>query len=293
MTGGLKTAIRYTLYIAVGLGIWQLAYELWKPPKYLFVDVPAVWDFFTSQPSLIWDSTTVTGYEIALGFVLALASGVAIAIVFDSIPLVSRLLSPVIVFSQIVPKIALAPWLLLIFGFGNASKIFLAWVVAFFPVLIDTLAGLESLPESSGEMASTIKMSRIQFYRHVKLPGALPQIFAGAKVAMTLAVVGAVVGEFIASDTGLGHLIVVGQGNLSAVEIIAGILTLTIVGTVFYGVIEVVERLAIPWHVSHRRRSTGRPQFSAPRRERRARRPLVVDQPNSAKEARAHAATKR
>jgi NitT/TauT family transport system permease protein len=253
-----RLTARYVIYIAVALAIWQVVYVLWSPPAYLLASVPQVFDFYKDFHALVLSSAGVTAYEIILGFALAMVSGVILAILFDSITVVRRALWPVIVFSQIVPKIALAPWLLLIFGFGNISKVFLAWIVAFFPVLIDTLAGLESLPESAQEMAATMRMSRIQFYRHVKLPLALPQIFAGAKVAMTLAVVGAVVGEFIASDTGLGHLIVIGQGDLSAAEIIVGILTLTVIGTIFYGVIEITERIAIPWHVSHRRQAARR-----------------------------------
>lgn len=99
-----------------------------------------------------------------------------------------------------------------------------------------------------------MRLSRWQFYRYIKGPNALPQVFAGAKVGVTLAVIGAVVGELIASDTGLGHLMVVGQGDLSAAVIVVAIITLTVVGAIFYGVIEVIERLAIPWHVSQRRR---------------------------------------
>ncbi|WP_369824575.1 ABC transporter permease [Cellulosimicrobium sp. CUA-896] len=159
---------------------------------------------------------------------------------------------PLILFAQVIPKIAIAPILVVWFGFGLTPKIVLAVLIAFFPVVVSAVAGLRSTDPELLELSATMGASRWKTFRKIRFPGALPQLMSGLKVAVTLAVVGAVVGEFVGADRGLGYVLLLASGNLDAPLLFADLILMSLIGVVLFLLVELLERLLIPWHASRR-----------------------------------------
>jgi NitT/TauT family transport system permease protein len=159
---------------------------------------------------------------------------------------------PLLVTSQVVPKVALAPLFLIWLGYGILPKIILVGLLAFFPIVIDTVAGLRSIEIEKIYLARSMGANPIQLFFKLRLPNALPQIFSGLKLAATFSVIGAVVSELIGASEGLGYLMVEAEGSLNTPIVFAAIGYLTIMGIGLFTAVSFVERLTIPWHVSRR-----------------------------------------
>ena len=151
-----------------------------------------------------------------------------------------------------MPKAAVAPIFIVWLGTGISSKILIAFAIAFFPVLVDTVVGLRSAQPETIHLVRSMGGSSLHVFWYVRMPNALPAIFAGLKVASTLSVVGAIVGEFVSSDRGLGYLVLVANGQLEMPLMFACVLMLTILGVAFYFAIELIEKYVVRWHVSAR-----------------------------------------
>ncbi len=151
-----------------------------------------------------------------------------------------------------MPKVAIAPLLVIWLGFSIHSRVIVAFLICFFPIVIGTVAGLKSVETDLLHLTRQLRASRWQSFWLVGLPSALPQMFAGFKVAITLAVVGAIVAEWVGADSGLGYLLLVANGNFDVALAFSVLVALTVVGVVLYGAIELLERLVLPWHVSRR-----------------------------------------
>jgi NitT/TauT family transport system permease protein len=159
---------------------------------------------------------------------------------------------PIILVAQVVPKIAIAPLFVVWLGFGVAPKITVAVLMAFFPVVISGLAGLRSVDPEVIELTSTMGASRIKTFAKVMFPASLPQLLSGLKVAATLAVTGAVVGEFVGGNEGLGYVILQANGNIDTAMLFAALVVMSLLGIVLFLIIEIAERLFIGWHPSRR-----------------------------------------
>jgi NitT/TauT family transport system permease protein len=159
---------------------------------------------------------------------------------------------PILVAFQIVPKAAVAPIFIVWLGTGLSSKVLIAFAIAFFPVVIDTVVGLRSAQPETIHLVRSMGGNPFQVFWYVRFPNALPAIFGGLKVASTLAVVGAIVGEFVSAEKGLGYLVLVANGELDTRLVFACVFVLTLLGIVFYFVIEIIEKLVVHWHVSAR-----------------------------------------
>jgi NitT/TauT family transport system permease protein len=155
-------------------------------------------------------------------------------------------------FFQIVPKVAIAPLFLVWFGIGVTPKILVAFLISFFPIVIDAAVGLRSMSPEMADLARSMGASRWQVFAQFRLPTSLPYLFSGLKVASTLAIAGTVVGEFVGADKGLGYLLLTTNSNMETSLMFATIVALTIIGLVFYYIVEALEGLLIPWHVTHR-----------------------------------------
>jgi len=163
------------------------------------------------------------------------------------------MLYPLLVASQTVPKVAIAALFIVWLGFGFLPKIIIAFLVAFFPIVISTVVGLKSTPVEMLHRGRIVGFSSWQMFRKISFPRGLPEIFAGLKVAMTLAVVGAIVGEFVGASEGLGYLLMFGTAQMQTPLVFAAIVFLILIGVISFALIQWCERLAIPWHVSIRR----------------------------------------
>jgi NitT/TauT family transport system permease protein len=195
----------------------------------------------------------ITAYETLAGFGLSVLIGIPIAVAVVTWRPVERAAYPLLVASQTIPKVAIAPLFIVWLGFGFLPKIIIAFLVAFFPVVISTVAGLKSTPIEMIHLGRLAGLSCWQMFIKISFPRALPEIFAGLKVAMTLAVVGAIVGEFVGASEGLGYLLMFATAQMQTPLVFAALVFLVGIGVVFFAWIQWCERLVIPWHVSVRR----------------------------------------
>jgi NitT/TauT family transport system permease protein len=191
----------------------------------------------------------ITALECIYGFALAMVIGIPIAVTMTYSRIANQMFYPLLVASQSIPKVAIAPILLVWFGTGLQSKLAMAFVIAFFPVVVDTATGLRSTSPELLELARSLQCSRLQTFFKIQLPSALPSIFSGAKIAVTLAVIGAVIGEFIGSNEGLGNLLLTANSQLNTPLVWAALIVLSALGMALYGGVVVAEKILMPWGV--------------------------------------------
>jgi NitT/TauT family transport system permease protein len=231
---------------------WDLAVRAFRIPPYL---VPAPLDVVHALVehwrTLGFHALWTTGTVLA-GFAAAAVFAIPLGMVIVMSTTVERLVYPPMLATQSIPKIALAPLFVVWFGFGVAPKVAVAFLIAFFPIVIDTIVGLRSMEPAMLQLARAMGAPRWRIFLKFSLPNALPSIFGGLKVASTLAVVGALTGEFIGSDKGLGYVLLQASGNLNTTLLFATLVLLSVLAMLFFYIVEALERVAIPWHVSQR-----------------------------------------
>jgi NitT/TauT family transport system permease protein len=245
------------LALAVSVTVlWELAIRLFRVPTFVLPAPSAVMRSLIANWAQLASATESTALEILLGFVLAALTGIAVALVIVRFDRFGRALYPLIVLFQNVPKVALAPIFILWFGFDLAPKVVLIVVIAFFPVAIDMLVGLQSVEPSFVALMQSVGASRSKILLDVRIPHSLPHLMAGLKVAITFSVIGAIVGEFAGASRGLGYMIQFASTQLDTPLIFAALLVVSVLGLAFYYVVELAERLLVPWapkfDVTHR-----------------------------------------
>jgi NitT/TauT family transport system permease protein len=227
--------------------LWELAIRLFRVPTFVLPAPSAVIRSLIENWAQLASATQSTALEILLGFVLAAITGIAVALVIVRFDRFGRALYPLIVLFQNVPKVALAPIFILWFGFDLAPKVALIVVIAFFPVAIDMLVGLQSVEPSFVALMQSVGASRSKILLDVRIPHSLPYLMAGLKVAITFSVIGAIVGEFAGASRGLGYIIQFASTQLDTPLIFAALLVVSVLGLAFYYVVELAERLLVPW----------------------------------------------
>jgi NitT/TauT family transport system permease protein len=195
----------------------------------------------------LFQAALITGGEVAAGFLLSAAVGIAVALVIARFALFGRALYPLVVLFQTVPKVALAPLFILWFGFGLMPKIMLIVTIAFFPVALNMLAGLQSADTNLLALFHSVGATKNEILRRVQIPHALPQLMAGLKIAITLSVIGAIVGEFAGASAGLGYVIEFASTQLDTSLVFAALVEVSVLGLVFYYAVELIERRYIFW----------------------------------------------
>jgi NitT/TauT family transport system permease protein len=238
--------------VLVFLAVWQIGVMIYKVPAYLLPPPTDIAHTFVSEFPRLLRHGWITTYEMLLGYALAVAIALPLAIAITSSKRFDDFVMPTMLFFQVVPKVAIAPLFLVWFGVGAMPKILVAFLISFFPIVIDAAVGLRSMSPEMRDLARSMGSSRWQIFAQFRLPTSLPYLFSGLKVAATLAIAGAVVGEFVGADSGLGYLLLVTNSNMETSLMFATIVALTIIGLAFFYVVEFVESLLIPWHVTHR-----------------------------------------
>jgi putative hydroxymethylpyrimidine transport system permease protein len=233
--------------LAAAVGVWELVVRAAHVPDYLFPAPSAVASSLADDAGLLGQATLVTLREVVLGFLLAVAVAVVIAVVLHFSAALRRALLPILVLSQTVPTVLLAPILVILLGYGIEPKLVVVAVVCFFPVVVNTVDGLRSADQELVRMMRTLHGGRLAIFRRVELPGALPAIFSGARVAATYAAVGAVFGEWAGSSAGLGFVILQAQPALETARIFAAVLVLSALALALYALVTFAERLLVPW----------------------------------------------
>lgn len=228
--------------IALFCAVWEAACVLLKIPAYIVPAPHRVVEKIISSGPLLYSHSLISMAEILIGFVLASVCAVLCAIAMVHSRRVEAVLEPFLVVSQVIPKVALAPLFIIWFGHGILPKIIIAMLIAFFPVLVNAVVGLRSVDGEIIELMDSIAANRRQLFWRVRLPTSLPYIFPALKVAALLSVVGAMVGEFVGSDRGLGYLMVLGDVNLDTDLLFASLAVVTAFGMIIYSTIEIFER---------------------------------------------------
>src|SRR6266852_2224653 len=244
------SAVIYPIMTVIGtLAVWEVGTRVFGIPSYLLPAPSKIVVSFAEHAGLLLKHGWVTTVEIVLGYLLSIVVGVPLAFAIFMWPAFSRSVLPLLVSSQAMPKVAVAPLLLVWFGFGLLPKVLVAFLIAFFPIVISTVVGLASIEPEKIDLARSMGFGPVATFFKVRLPNALPSIFGGLKISITLAVVGAVVGEFVGGDAGLGYLLMVANGGMDTQLLFAGIVALTILGVALFLLVELAERLAIPRHI--------------------------------------------
>jgi ABC-type nitrate/sulfonate/bicarbonate transport system permease component len=208
----------------------------------------AVWRALTAEHDLLWQQTLVTLEETLVGFAAALVSGVFIATVIDFSPWLRRAIYPLLVTSQTIPIITLAPLLVLWFGFGLVSKVIVIALICFFPIVVALADGLRSTDPELVKLYRAFGAGQLRLYWSVRLPGALPALFSGIRIAVTYSVIGAIFGEYVGASAGLGYFIQLKQHSFATAAEIAAILVTAALSIMLFLLVALIERLALPWY---------------------------------------------
>ena len=241
----------------VAVVLWDLVIRIFDIKPFILPSPLAVLQAIGDDLPNLWKNSLVTLGEVLAGFALSVLVGLPLAVAIVSWPLADKAVYPLLVGSQVVPKIAIAPLFIAWFGFGLAPKIIVVFLLALFPIVIDAVLGLRSTEIEKLYLARSMGASARQTFFKIRLPGAMPNIFGGLKLGITFAVTGAVIGEFIGTDRGLGRMIIVANGNLDTAQLFAAVAILTLMGIVLFLIVDVVERFVVRWHVSQRRTQHG------------------------------------
>lgn len=227
--------------------IWEVASNVLAIPRYLAPKPSEIFAAMVSERQFLIHHGRVTAIEMLAGFAVSSLFSIAFGLLVVYWAPAKRLFMPYMIVIKTMPKVALAPLFVIWFGFGITTNIIYTALIAFFPVLVNFIQGLEDVNPSETRLMASYNASTWQLFRHVHLYRSLPYLFAGLKMAAVLALIGAVVSEFVAGDGGLGYYMVQTQNLLRTTQAFAALIILTIMGFVFYSVIDLLHRLLMPW----------------------------------------------
>jgi NitT/TauT family transport system permease protein len=240
------------IIVVAGLLIWQLSVRYFGVQQFLLPAPSDIGAEYAKRPLVYARNLMGTLETTLLGFAFALVGGVFLAVLIVHVKLLEDALYTILVALNSLPKVALAPLFVIWLGPDIKSKVSVAFTIAIFPIVIDTALGLRSVEPEVLNMAKVMRASQWEILRRIRFQQALPSLFAGMKVAVSLALVGAIVGEFVAGGTGLGSAILAAQGAFDTPQVFACIVLLGFVGTALFYAMDALERWLIPWHSSQR-----------------------------------------
>jgi NitT/TauT family transport system permease protein len=235
------------------IGVWQLIVATGSVSPFI---LPPPRDVATGLGQLLVDQefwtlhVRTTLLEVVIGFLTALVAGLIAGVVLGRVLWLEIAFRPALVALQVIPKVALVPLFVIWFGFGMTTKIIIAMLLAFFPIMLNTMLGVRSVDAGHRDVMRALGTSRWKTFLHLELPSTLPYVFTGMQVAIVFAVIGAIVGEYLGGNSGLGYLVVSSLNNLDASRLFAVIVALAIMGSILFFLVNVARRIAIPWHES-------------------------------------------
>lgn len=239
-------AVTPLIYLALVI-IWEAGVRFFNVPGWVLPAPSAI--ALTARdwaPELAYNGY-ITFRETIVGFLLALVLSVPLAVVLAFTSTVRRILYPILLGLQSIPKVALAPLVILWLGIGNLPKVVIVVLVCFFPILVNLIAGFEAAPTAMLDLMYSLRASRLVIFRRLRVPIATPYLFTGCKIAITFAVIGAVIGEFVAAQEGLGYLIMISTAQSQTPLAFAAIILLTVISVVLFYGIEVLEKHFVAW----------------------------------------------
>ena len=236
------------LSFIVGLGVWALLVELLDIPNFLFPSPIAIFQgYFTGDISWL-DHTLVTLREALTGFVIGVAFGFALAVVINLSDVLSRIIMPYVVSLQVLPKVAIAPLLYILLGFTNTSRVILIVILVFFPIVINVSTGLTAVDKNLVHLLQSLGAKNVNIFYKVRLPNSMPYFFDGLRIAVSGALVGAIVAEFVSSSEGLGFLILSSQFTFNTTVAFGAFGILTVLGLTLYGSVIFLGWRLLPWN---------------------------------------------
>jgi NitT/TauT family transport system permease protein/putative hydroxymethylpyrimidine transport system permease protein len=243
----LRLSWRSLALLIVLLGIWELYVDLGGADPLILPAPHAVAQSLYEDRSLLWSNFLVTAQEVVLGIALAAVAGLALAVIIHLSPTLRRALYPLLVASQTVPVPIIAPVLVLWLGFGILPKLVVIALVSFFSIVVTTLAGFAAVDPDLLKLMRTFDASRLQTFRRIELPSALPNVFTGAKIAVAVAVIGAVFAEQAGANSGLGYLFEQSIPQLLTARAYAAVVILSGFAIALFALLTLAERMALPW----------------------------------------------
>jgi putative hydroxymethylpyrimidine transport system permease protein len=234
------------LLVAIGV-LWQVSVRIWDLPPYILPSPGRIILVMAERWNLLLANSLVTLGEISVGFVVALIGGVALALAIHSSRIVERALLPLVIASQTIPVFAIAPLLILWFGYGMGSKVVMAAIIVFFPIVINTLEGLRATDPDTISLLKVLEATPRQIMLKVRIPQALPFVFSGLKIGVAVSVIGAVIGEWVGAREGLGYLMIHANAQLQVDLVFAAIFCLSVMGVALYALIGLLERHVVRW----------------------------------------------
>lgn len=240
------SALYPLLAVGVALLIWEWAVQAFQIPELILPSPSEIFTDLWVKRVMFIEFTRPTLSEVLVGFAVAAIFGILLGVLVSFSPLANKTVYPLLVSSQMVPKVAVAPIFIIWFGTGLQAKVLIAFLIAFFPIMVSTMVGLEAIEPDMIKLFRSMGAGRIRTFIKLSFPAALPNIFAGLKIGMTMAVVGAVVAEFVAADKGLGYYLIYANGQLDSAGVFASLFLLTFIGVVLYYMIDGVQRVVMP-----------------------------------------------
>jgi NitT/TauT family transport system permease protein len=235
-----------SILAVVGLIVfWQVAVMLLHVPTWLLPSPSVIWLEFIKQSHLLGRHISATGTGAVGGLVIGTASGIALAILMVHSRILERVLMPLLVIDQSIPKIALAPIFVIWFGTGMMTRMVIAMVISFFPMIVNAIRGMTTVDARVNDLMTTISASRWQILTKVRLPNAVPYLFSGVKVAIPLSIIGAVVAEFMQSDSGLGYVVLVAVGNVNTPMVFVAVLLMALLSLSLFAAVSIAEWLTM------------------------------------------------
>ncbi len=250
MTKSISTYSHTFLVLILLLLLWEGAVHLFNVPFYILPPPTRVlFVFFTKLPLLLSHAAT-TILEIGLGIFLGAGGGIGLALLIFYSPSLEQGIYPLIIASQMIPIFAIAPLLVVWFGYGLWSKAIVATLIVFFPIVVNTVDGLRSVGNETIDLLRSLRASEWQIFRMVRLPASLPFLFSGLKIGVTLSVVGATIGEWIGAKKGLGYLMIQSNALLRIDLVFASIMTLSLLGLLLFGALRIIEQRLLRWRTA-------------------------------------------
>lgn len=241
------------IILLILIAIWEIWVQFGDIPKWQLPAPSAIAQELVASRSLLLHHTFITLQEIIAGFLVALALGLLLATAIIRSKILERAILPILISSQTIPIIAIAPLLLIWVGYGIASKIIIVALGSFYPIAVNTIDGLKAINTDMVAMMKSLGASRWQIFTKLQVPTSLPYMFSGIKVGISISVIGAVIGEWVGASGGLGYLITYSQPLFLTARVFAAIFVLSIIGIGLFASAGLVERLMLPWYYAERR----------------------------------------
>jgi ABC-type nitrate/sulfonate/bicarbonate transport system permease component len=242
----LSVVLPLSVLLAIGL-VWEAAVRGFEIPSYILPGPAKILVVMWHRLDLLVFHGLITLLEIGLGFLAALVLGVGLAVAIHASRTVERSLMPLVIASQTIPVFAIAPLLILWFGYGIGSKVVMTLIIVFFPIVINTVQGLRAADPDTVALLRILEASPLQIFFKVRVPQALPHVFSGLKIGVAVSVIGAVIGEWVGAQRGLGYLMIHANAQLQVELVFASIGFLSLMGVGLYGLVSGLERVLMPW----------------------------------------------